>query len=83
MNMQPSEIAVIIAIYEPDEEALRAQLISLAGQEDVELRVLAVIADRRSGALVTGMTADCNLPIELVMPDAPSLRCDRAARRTR
>ncbi|MXQ09131.1 glycosyl transferase family 1 [Alphaproteobacteria bacterium GH1-50] len=69
-GMSAPEVAVVLAVYEPDPDALDAQIASLATQRCVTLRLLAVIADGTSGALTTEVAARHGLAVELFLPDA-------------
>ncbi len=70
--MTMPEVAVVLAVFHPDPEHLGAQLASLAGQSGVRLRVLAVVGDRVSGALITDLAEPLSLDIELVVPESAS-----------
>ena len=72
MTRAPHEIAVVLAVFDPDEQALSEQIASLAAQKGVTLHLSAVIADRTSGALVTGLAKRHGLAVELMLPDSPT-----------
>ncbi|MDU8912162.1 glycosyl transferase family 1 [Aestuariicoccus sp. MJ-SS9] len=59
-------VFVVMAVYRPDPDHLRAQMVSLAAQSHAPRRVLAVIADTVSGDLVTETAADIGLDLALV-----------------
>ncbi len=70
MERPTPEVAVIMAVFEPEPKALSEQIASVAAQANVDVRLLAVIADRHSDALVTRCAAAHDLVVELVVPEA-------------
>jgi glycosyltransferase involved in cell wall biosynthesis len=68
-------IDIVMAIYRPNPDHLRAQLQSLKSQDHAHLRVFAVIADEQSGDSVAALAEELALDVRLVDPgeelDAP------------
>lgn len=64
-----AEVCVILPVFRPEPEYLRAQMASLAGQTVKDVLVVAVIADRQSGPLVAEFAAETGVAVHLVTPD--------------
>ena len=65
------QIAVVLAVYRPNVEYLKAQLLSLKNQSHTNFRTLVVIADQESGALVRKLAAATGLEVQIEDPDRP------------
>lgn len=66
--MQPC-IYIVMAVYMPDAGYLRQQLASIAAQTHAPHRLVAVIADVQSAALVRAQAAEEGMALSLVEPD--------------
>lgn len=64
-----SQVIVVMAVFRPDPEHLRAQMASIAGQSHTDLSLIAVIADTVSETLVTGLAAELELECEALPCD--------------
>jgi hypothetical protein len=63
-------IVVVIAIYHPEIEHLRAQLQSIAEQAGpLSIRLIAVISDQQSGDLTRKLSSELGMPTEILQPD--------------
>ncbi|MFD2741472.1 glycosyl transferase family 1 [Sulfitobacter aestuarii] len=63
------DVLVVMAVYRPEAAHLQAQLQSLAEQQGCRLRLIAVIADTVSGALVREQATALGLDLRLVPCD--------------
>ena len=64
-----SHVLVVLAVYRPDPAHLQAQLQALSEQTGCSLRVIAVVADTVSDALVDRLAADLDLDLVCVRSD--------------
>ena len=64
-------IAVVMAVYQPDPGFLQQQLASIAEQTLPPQQIFAVIADQTSAALVYDLAGGVGLRVELVEPTTP------------
>lgn len=64
-------IFIIMAVFRPEPDYLAAQIRSLADQTHTSRRLIAVIADTCSDALVSGLAEDAGLSCSLVPCDVP------------
>ncbi|MGI9394525.1 MAG: glycosyltransferase [Boseongicola sp.] len=69
-------LAVVLAIYAPDECFLEQQIASLADQTHPVSKVVVVVADGLSSKLATRLCAKHGLSVDIVAPDSttPSIR---------
>ncbi|SNR72243.1 glycosyl transferase family 1 [Puniceibacterium sediminis] len=67
---KPPLILVVMAVYRPKPDQLRAQLASIKTQSHQERHLVAVIADMQSADLVCGLAAQLDLPCTCVPCDA-------------
>lgn len=68
-----SPVVVVMAIFEPNPDFLQAQLASIAAQTLQIASLVAVIADCRSGELVSDLCLALDLPLETVTPPEPTV----------
>lgn len=65
----PVEILVVMAVFRPNRKHLEQQLRSVADQTFRNIRLIAVIADCQSAAMVDALTSEMDLACSIVTPD--------------
>ncbi|QMU58588.1 MAG: glycosyl transferase family 1 [Boseongicola sp.] len=63
-------VTIVMAVFSPDHGHLEKQIASLAAQEHPISMAVAVIADKRSGPLVSLLFEKYRLPLDIVVPDS-------------
>ena len=71
-------VYIVLAVFRPDPEHLRAQLTSLAAQQGCTVQLVAVIADIVSGPLVADAAAEAGLADPMIVPQDHELDAVRA-----